>query len=362
MQNRIRLIIMLFLSSFILTSCQEIRSVEDIAIIQAAGYDYVDEKQTRGTISVPQFSRAELGAFTSEKYYTATGETLKEIHSKLQGKSSRPLVHGKLRLNIYGEELAENDISFLLDNLIRDASLGREIYLTVVEGEAKDLIEGEYSENERTSRYIGGILDNNIQENFPTTNLHNFIYAYNAEGMDGFMPLLKKSGEHVIIKGIAFFKKGKYVHSIPFSDSFVFKVMKEDFKHGNRKVHFKDQDIVIENIGSDVRYHVKGRMDDPKFLIDINVTGIVNETTRFGMPEDPKFISKVKKKFAKDIEERCTELLKEFQEENIDPIGLGNVMKSRDRRFDNKQWKEKYPSAKIDVNVNVQINETGISQ
>ncbi|WP_221564499.1 Ger(x)C family spore germination protein [Alkalihalobacillus sp. TS-13] len=360
MSNKIIKPLLLFLSLTVLTSC-EIYSIEDVAIIQVEGYDYIDDEQIEGTISIPQFSRVETGATISEKYFSAAGETLKEIHGKLQGKSSRPLIHGKTTVNLYNEELARNDISFLLDNLIRDASIGRDVYLGVVKGSTKELIEKEYSQNERTSRYLAGILDNNIKENFPTTNLHEFAYAYSTTGMDGFSPLLNASGEHVELDGIAFFKKGTYVHSVPFSDSFLFKIMKEDFKYGNRKVEYKGYDYIIENIGSEVKYHVIEGIDNPKFQIEVNLNGILNEVTRFKLPKDPELITKLEKKFASNLEKNCLSMLEEFQEKNIDPLGLGNVMKSRERKFDHKIWKEKYPTAQIDVKVNVEIMETGIS-
>ncbi len=349
-----------YISICVLAGC-EINSVEDVAIIQIGGYDYIDEEKFRGTVSVPEFSRFETGSTTSEKYFTATGETLKEIHAKLQGKSSKPLIHGKIAVNLYNEELAENDISFLLDNLMRDASIGREVYLAVVDGSSKNMIETQYSESERTARYINGVIKNNIKENFPTTNLHDFSYAYHAEGMDGFLPLLKKYSDHIDIKGIAFFKKGKFVHTIPFSDSFVFKVMKENMKHGSRKIEYEDHDYIIENIGSGVKYHVVKGIEDPKFRIEINLDGILNETTRFKLPSDPKFLAKLESKLTKDLEEDCLNMLEEFKEKNIDPIGFGNVLKSRVRGFDYDQWKEIYPSADIEVDVNVEILETGIT-
>ncbi|WP_408011050.1 Ger(x)C family spore germination protein [Pseudalkalibacillus sp. A8] len=350
----------IFISICLLSGC-EIYSIEDVGIIQVAGYDYIDEEKTRGTISVPEYSRFEAGSTTGEKYYTATGEMLKEIHAKLQGMSSKPLIHGKVTVNLYNEELAENDISFLLDNLIRDATLGREIYLAVVDGSSKEMIEGNYSESERTARYIDGLIRNNIKENFPTTNLHQFLYAYSAEGMDGFLPLLEKKGDHVDIKGIAFFKNGRYVHSVPFSDSFLFKLMNENIKYGNRKVEYEGHDYIIENIGSKVKYHAIDGLENPKFRVEISLNGKLNETTRFKLPPDPQLLTKLENKLKKDLEEDCLNMVEEFQENNIDPLGFGNVLKSRVRGFDYNQWKQIYPSAEIEVDVNVEILESGIS-
>jgi spore germination protein len=350
---------MLLMGISLLTSC-DIDSIEDISIIQIAGYDYIEEDLTRGTISVPEFSRVETGSIAGEKYYSATGETVKEIHASLQRKSSKPLLHGKISLTLFNEEIATHGIAYMFDNLVRDPSIGRDVLLAVVKGEAKDFIETRYSENERTSKYVTGLVRNNIKENFPKTNLHVFQYAYTSIGMDGFLPLLESDGKHAEIAGIAFFRDDLYVHSIPAEDIFVFKLMKEPFEFGNMKTDYKGHAYIIENIGSTVKYHVNRSQAVPRFTIDIDMQGIVNETTRTKIPPQPSFITKLENEIQRELQARCLEMIGEFQQNQTDPIGLGNVYKSRERKFDLDQWKEAYPSVPIDVKIDVKIVETGI--
>lgn len=56
-------------------------------------------------------------------------------------------------------------------------------------------------------------------------------------------------------------------------------------------------------------------------------------------------------------------MIKEFQERGVDPIGFGFEVKSRKRGFDFKKWEEQtYPTVKIDVEAEVRIISTGISE
>jgi spore germination protein len=55
-------------------------------------------------------------------------------------------------------------------------------------------------------------------------------------------------------------------------------------------------------------------------------------------------------------------MIKRFQREGIDPLGLGDQAKSQNRRWNEQQWKDNYPHAEVHVNIDTQIKETGIKE
>ncbi|WP_257346911.1 Ger(x)C family spore germination protein [Pseudalkalibacillus decolorationis] len=360
MNSNVLRILLLSCFVFLLTACVPSTSVEDVDTILIAGYDYIDDEQIRGTISIPQFGRLETGGSMKEKYLSSTANTVKEVHAKLQTKSSKPLTVGKLALSLYNEELAQNGLGEVLDNLGRDPQVGRDIILGVVEGSTEGFIKGKYSETETAAKYLTGLIRGNMEKNFPTTNLHQFLYAYHAKGMDGYLPLLAQEENYVRLTGIALFQDGKMVHSIPFSKSFIFKILKEKFQQGTQEVEFKNRHIVMENIGSSVKYHVKGKGSDSKVRIDIEITGIINEVSSLDVLQSPKMVELMEKRFEKFFQKQCEIMVQDFQEYNIDPLGLGNTYNSQVRGFDINKWKEIYPSLPIEINVGVEIVETGI--
>ncbi|WP_419180568.1 Ger(x)C family spore germination C-terminal domain-containing protein [Bacillus salipaludis] len=48
-------------------------------------------------------------------------------------------------------------------------------------------------------------------------------------------------------------------------------------------------------------------------------------------------------------------LIQSFQKLKIDPIGLGDEVRSRTRNLNDRKWLTQYPSAKINVKVHVFI-------
>ncbi|MCG3420061.1 Ger(x)C family spore germination protein [Oceanobacillus jordanicus] len=360
MKNNIS--VMVIIGIMFLTGCAETYSVEDRAIIRVAGYDFVDEDRLKATVAVPQYGRGESSGTPTEKFQSAVDHSVKEAHENIQRKLSKPISIGKLELSLFNEELAKNGLKNMIDFLGRDPIIGRNILLSVVKGETQGLIEAKYSESETTSKYITGLIKQNInQSNFPETNLHKFLYAYYADGMDPFLPLIKRTDSQVEIDGIAFFDGAKMVHSLPYSEAFNFKIMKQDFNRGTKGIKYKEEHIVLENIGSRVTYHVIDGIEHPKFLLDIKIKGFINEVQNINLMLNGPVIKSMEKDFEKSLQAQCIEMIERFQELKIDPLGLGNDLKNRREHFDLKKWEDVYPTVPVDVKIDVEIIETGIT-
>ncbi|GGC98569.1 germination protein [Thalassobacillus devorans] len=351
---------LLLIVSILLTGCLPHESVEEVALVNLAGVDYVDEEYKKGTVAIHHYGRTKE-EIPSEQYLSYTAKSLKEIASGLESKSPRPIRMGKLSFSLYGEELARNDLSDSIDMLARDPHIGRDVYLGIVAGDTQELMEKKYSENETTARYLIGLMEQNEKNNFPTTNLHRFLFAYYGKGMDGFLPYLKSEGDEVKIAGVALFKEALMVDVIPFTDVFTFKMLIENFNQGVQAIEFKDKNVVMENIGSRVKYKLEGNNNKPKFIININITGIVSEISDVGSLEAKTLTPEFEKEFSKYFERNGKKMLAKFQEGKIDPLGLGKILKNRRGNFDKKVWEQQYPTVPIELNIKVNIVESGIS-
>ncbi|MCM3626192.1 hypothetical protein M3194_02270 [Paenibacillus glycanilyticus] len=51
-----------------------------------------------------------------------------------------------------------------------------------------------------------------------------------------------------------------------------------------------------------------------------------------------------------------------FQTEGIDPLGLGDFVRSKTRNWNEEKWKREYGLLNVKVNVKMEIEETGITQ
>ncbi|GEN53121.1 Ger(x)C family spore germination protein [Halobacillus faecis] len=351
---------LIFISVLLLTGCLPSKSVEENAIVQIIGYDAGEEKRIRGTVSIPQYGKSEDKQAASELYLTVDADSTKDVEVEIQKQSSKPISIGKLAVTLYSKELAEQDLGDIVDVLSRDPRLSRNMFLGVVDGSAKDLIESGYTQDETTSKHLQGLIENNTRHNFPSTSLHNFLYAYYAEGMDPFLPLLKKQESFVELSGVAFFKKGLLVAEVPDTKIFTFKMLKENFKRGMQDVPFEGGTIMMDNIGSNVDYSIAGSLDNPKFEIKISMKAEVNEMAGVDRKATPQLAKEMEEKFVEYFNKEADELIQLFKEKKIDPLGLGNFTKTRRGDFDLSKWEENYSDLEVDVNVDVEITEYGI--
>lgn len=347
-------------SVFTLSACLPRESIEDISLVQIVGYDDTDSDLIRGTIVVPHFSKIEESTGVEEETLTTTAHSTKQIHTKLQAKASRPISIGTLKVALYSSELAEKGIGPIIDSMARDPRIGRNIYLAVTEGDTQEILDAGISKTETTGKFISGLIEQNAATNYPRTNLHEFLYTHFGVGMDAFLPYLKLNDRsELALDGIAFFDDGKFVYKVPYERSYTFTLMKENFKEATQEIKFDGNYIVVESIGSKVRYVLKGGIDNPEFTIKIKMTGIINDAPTLSLEITPSVMKKMEKRIKEFNEKRAQEMIEDFQEHGIDPLGLGNIILNRTKGFEIKKWKEIYPEVPIKVEVEMQILEVG---
>ncbi|MBX0358297.1 Ger(x)C family spore germination protein [Halobacillus sp. Nhm2S1] len=357
---KIKKTFLILLSVLLLTGCLPSKSVEENAIVQIVGYDVGEDERIQGTVSIPQYGKSEDKQAASELYLTVDADSTKDVEVEIQKQSSKPISIGKLAVTLYSKELAETDLGDIVDVLSRDPRLSRNMFLGIVEGSSRELIESGFTQDETTSKHLQGLIENNTRHNFPSTSLHDFLYAYYAEGMDPFLPMLKKRESFVELSGVAFFKKGMLVAEVPDTKIFTFKMLKENFTRGMQDLPFEGGTIMMDNIGSKVDYNISGPMDNPTFDIKISLKAEVNEMAGVDRNASPQLAKEMEDKFVEYFNKETAELISLFKEKGIDPLGIGNFTKTRRKDFDLTKWQGHYADLEVNVIVDVQITEYGI--
>lgn len=351
------LIFTISLLDFTAGCASERKIIDDIDLVTAVGYDYVDENHIKGTISIPVFKPDK--SITSETFSNVSS-LIRENREKLDSESNKPLLSGKLELALYNEELAEHGIYDYIDYLNRDPSVGSRVYLAVVEGKAENYLNTKF-QTQDTGFYIAGIIEKNIARGtIPKTNLHQMLYSYYSKGADLFLPLLTLKGKKVKINGMALFKDDKYVGKIPFEELFAFKTLVENSKFGLYPLFMGKGSADLENVKSKRQFKVYYQGQVPKVTIDIEITGVVREYK--GRKMNPEVVRRMEKQLEKQLNKDYQRIISKTQELNIDSLGIGDILSSRDRTFDFKKYKAYFPQMSIKANVNVKITEYGVAQ
>ncbi|MDN4523841.1 Ger(x)C family spore germination protein [Fictibacillus fluitans] len=344
-----------------LTGCTPQKQVlEDIQLVGVVGYDYVDESTIRATVSVPTTEGGSDQAVLSSTTYSAKSHTSKNIRQVLQAESPRPFASGRVSVIIFNEELARRGITKIIDSLQRDPSVGRNIYLAVAKGKTQEMLSKEYPVGEIVPAYLKLMIEQNMELTFPRANFHHFNYSYYGKGSDPFMPLLEEKHGHIRITGVALFDHSKYVDHISFDNSFIFKLMYQSFRQGSHEFKLgKNNYLTLENLSSHVNYDIYSPNTNPKINITVDVTGKVNDAA--GTPlYQAKTIEMIEKTIKKQTEHDAEKMVKRFQQKGIDPLGLGDRARSRGRRFNFKDWNQKYPDIPVQVKANIEVTQGGI--
>ncbi|BCB05531.1 Ger(x)C family spore germination protein [Bacillus sp. KH172YL63] len=360
-----RFILLFTICLLFLSGCVEREIIDDLYIETGKAFDYAGENKIRGTSLFPIYAADKT---IQNGTLSAEADSTREVLEKLERRSQQPLVRGSLDVVVIGEKLAKKGIIDIGDSLQRDASVGARLYLTIAEGEAGELLKGNYGQR-GNGTYLSNLIYHNINKReLPETNLHLFLFDYFQDGQTPYLPLVKQlNKESVAITGIALFNKDKMVKKIPANDLFFFKILVDKLAEGSHVVKMegeeaseteKSVEASVTSLSAKHKIIVKHKTDPVEVTIKIKIRGIVREYT--GKKLTSKKVDTVEKKMKKDIEKKCIAMLKEFQELGIDPIGIGQNQKHGVRGFDIKEWEEKiYPEVKFDVKADVQILEAG---
>ncbi|WP_286230192.1 Ger(x)C family spore germination protein [Neobacillus mesonae] len=330
--------------------------LDDVNMESAVGYDYAGENRIKATSVVPIFNPDKS---VGNETLTASDELSKETLRKMNLSSPRQLVNGKLEVALYSKELAKHGIGDLVDTLQRDPSISERLLVAVVDGETAPLLKKKYGDRD-TGAILSMLIDQNINAGLvPTYNLHHFLNNYFSKLSDPFLPVLEHKRKQVRIKGIALLKGERYVKTLHPDHQFVFKALLENFQLGIYKLKLGEEHYVaIENIKTAHKFRIENSKTFPKITGQLKVKGIIRET--LGKRTTEKEMAEIKQKMRKQLERQASDMIATFQQLKIDPLGLGNEVRSRTRNFNAQKWLEQYPDVKIKVKVDVEILEKGV--
>jgi spore germination protein len=177
------------------------------------------------------------------------------------------------------------------------------------------------------------------------------------------LPLLETTGDQIRVRGIALFKKDRYIGKyIPYEEGFLYKVLSENFKLGSYEIKWKENDFTdINNVESRVHYHISNANQDPKVRIEVKMKASLLEVQGYDLGKEVD-LNKIEARAERVIGKKLNEMVTMFQENHIDPLALGDHAKSKTRNFDQKHWEETYPDVPIEVDLDIEMIQTGIAE
>ncbi|MFJ7854015.1 Ger(x)C family spore germination protein [Peribacillus frigoritolerans] len=360
-----RKLFLVILTFPLLCSCAEPRVVDEVNMSQAIGYDILQNDNVEGMFVIPIFQQDKMGKY---QILSGTSTTTSDVQAVVSKKADKPVLLGQTRIILFSEKMVrEIRMTELTDYLYREPQLGNRVILAIVEGKVKNVIT---TKPPNTNVNIGLFLSDLINQqnetgNGPDTNLHLFLGNSLETGGDSYLPLIKIINNEVAVSGVALFHENKMVSKVRTGDMFIFKTLVQHHRRGIYKFQLKDKnesDIVVESIRSGSRYEVSRSERNPSITIKIKIKGQIKESMRSENLTNRKMIKKIEKEMEADITKQANRLIKDFQKKTLDPIGLKEKYHAKNKKMTYEHWKQIYPKMDINVETEVNIIQTGVSE
>lgn len=372
-------ITMISLLSILLVSCIQTQEIEKLGLINASGIDSLDDDQLEMSLVVFQFSTQ-----TEEvtKMISGKGKTVNGAIEDAEKSSIFRLSSGKVKLIVFGKEMAEKGILPSLDTQARDARLPDLMYLSVSKTTAKEILS---VDEERVStdagQFLHGLIENHSRDhNIPRKTLQDFLRIYYDIGQDNVLPLFEIKDDVPKLSAIAVFQGDKLVGQITNEEAILINLMDRTVKEQmlelslplepfepyleKREDRKKEQKVeitvMIKKGKSKTKLIDKGNL---VFETDTAIKLDLLEQSAGIKLEEPHVIELMAKEVEKEIEDRFEKLLTKLQKLETDPFGYGRYYKNsqKGKNLTRKEWREKIPEIDVKFNVDADIIRHGVT-
>ncbi|MYL46879.1 Ger(x)C family spore germination protein [Virgibacillus halodenitrificans] len=373
---KIKLITYTFIICLFLTGCFKENQIEKMGIINARGIDKQEDGLIQASLVLFQF---EAQAKDITKLVKGTGNSTKGAINNANLETNFLLDSGKLQMELYGKETAQEGISPYLDTLLRDARVPDTSYMAIGEPTAEDILTVQESGiSMNIGQYLHGVIENSASDKlFPKVSLVTFSRLKNDIGVDPILPVFELKEGIPKITNIAAFQDDKYVGNISIENKILFNFLNESllsewlevtlpfepfkkYKRNSSSSTTEKLHVALNTLRNDSTIRVTD-LEDLTFKINLNIEASLLEISNQIKLEDKRVLKLLEKEIEKNIENKYEQLLKKLQELNSDAMGLGAVYRysKKGKPLTKAEWRKKFPEVKADFNVTLKINQHG---
>lgn len=372
---KIRNIIVLILTGIMIvntTGCWDQKIYEESGFALQVGFEIADEDKLLMSFTIPVLD--ERATEKTELIY-GTANLLREFREEARKTSSKYIEGGKIQQILISDSLAQKGIYSLLEILEREPADPTIAHVVVVEGSAKDLLEESQKFGDKPplpSIYLHQLIRSNIKSsNIPETKIFRFTTDYFSPGIDPITPIIRierKKGKGIEVIGSALFLDDKMVGKIDTQQTALLLAMMGKMKKyvfiSKNALDPKDENnkngcaVSIKT----VKRSLKARLIDDKPTIDIslNFKVILSEYKWFNK-YDETVQKSIEDELAMEIKEKCEHILQYTQEVGSDPLGIGDIMRSKyDNYWEKVKWEKEYKNVTFNVKVKVDMSNYGL--
>ncbi|GAF65348.1 hypothetical protein BTS2_2246 [Bacillus sp. TS-2] len=353
---------------FLLSGCIiSTEIIDEISIISAIAYDKGSEEHLiKMAVNFPTFSEQVVERKIEQQTLQGEGDTPKAIINKLNQRAQKPLVTGQLRMALFSEKLADEGLEPYILPLYRDPTVGNRILLVVIEeGEASELLTNTISSEEQVGVFLADLVMQNMERGpIPNVNLHEFLFDLYSDARDPYLPIIRKKDGSVDITGLALFDRDTMKMKVDVGESFYIKLLLSNAGKSYHQffveVENEKMPIVIEVVRSHRKRHLEHEEGEPKVTFKLDIKSEIYDTGGNINLENKMEADDIEKQIEEEIVRSSERLLNMFRDHDIDPIGIGELYRSKTRKWHPDEWASTiYHQVSFEVEANVTLNVAG---
>lgn len=382
-------LLMLFTIGFalLLSGCWSARELPEIGIIMAMAIDKVeDEYEVTVEAMVPSSAAGQsLDLRSPSMIFSSTSSNICSAFRKLSFTMSRFPTTTHVSEVLIGESVAKDGMTVPLGCLLRDNEFRYSTRLYIVKDTpAKDVLKMASTMETTIASKVYKITDlsEQIYSMVHGVNVINFVNCLISEGTEATLPGLMLSDD---------IEKGMDIKNTQRTEPFVlvqilpYAVFKGDKLIGwldeytSKGVNFlldevkstmiavqcdgPDRNVVMEYVRGNTKITAKVKKNQPKFNVDLEVTGILCQVDCDIDITHQKGLDKLIKQFEEVLKQQIESTISELQTTyQADVVGFGEVLHREDPVYwkkIKKDWPTIFTTVEVDVNVKVIIKSSG---
>jgi len=374
------LFIVLSSSLLLTTGCWDRKELNEQALIFAWGMDVSKDKgyQSTAQFAIPYEMEGSSGG-DSKAFFTisGTGKSVYEAAKDMQTKVSRSWFAGHRRVIVIGEKLAQQGLSYILDEYTRNPIVRmRSDMLVLKDDSVEHFLKLPYPLEQLSATALIRIHES--AELKAEQTLRNFLMAAASDASCPLLPVVstqsdslttgpKQQSSGLKLWGMAIFNKElKLVKYMPLKKGLIIHWVRGEVSSGIRVVKMSGQpgDIVVE--ASHMKVSIKPTVTDNniQFNVKLSGNGMVRENnTNMDLSKSNSLFA-VQKAMNKQTEKEVLDVIRSLQELGTDVLGFGDALHRKYPSLWKKMktdWGKQFTEADVKVTAHLRIMEAGLT-
>ncbi|MDF2859598.1 MAG: Ger(x)C family spore germination protein [Neobacillus sp.] len=325
------LLFLSFVCLLTLFGCTRTRTIDKLSIVHVFGFDMDEKKQLIGTALYPDYTKSKSRDEVQVLREKAPVASL--FYQRMNKLTNKPVKLSKIRVLVLGKDFAEQGIEAIVGRFINTPELGTNIQVAISEQSAEETLIA--FSKEKSLTMIDMLRHNMVTQNLPEMNLHTFLNHFYGQGMDAYVPMISIGQEDKIkVNGIGIFKDDKFKLQLNEEQTFLFSVLKESHNEGTLKIEVEDRGrkglLIVRGYDNKQRWKLfKNRQGEQELKLALDLEWTVYQYPDWFDLKKEEDKQLMKKHINTGVKKKVEEFLATLKENEVDPIGIGNIVRSR---------------------------------